>query len=166
MEKRIKILVMDVDGTLTDGKIYIGNSGEIVKVFDVKDGYGIRNILSSADIIPVVITGRKSQIVERRCSELEIKEIYQGVAEKNLLLAQILERYGFNYRNVAYMGDDLNDLPCMLAVKEGKGVVGCPADAVKEVIRIADYVSLKNGGDGAVREFIEWLIEEKQEYLI
>ena len=79
---KIKMLVMDVDGTLTDGRIYMGADGEVMKAFDVRDGYGIKHILPKHDIIPVIITGRRSAIVERRCAELDITELYQGVADK------------------------------------------------------------------------------------
>lgn len=161
MLKIIKYLVMDVDGTLTDGKIYIGNSGEMMKAFDVKDGYAIREILPLFNIKPVIITGRKSEILEKRCRELEITELYQGVREKKALLQQLVEKYGCGFENVAYIGDDLNDLECMLAVKEKKGLVGCPADAVKEVKDIADFISYRKGGNGAVREFIEWITDKK-----
>lgn len=159
MEEEIRFLVMDVDGTLTDGKIFMTHSGELLKVFDVKDGYGIHKLLSSANIIPVVITGRKSEIVEQRCRELGIKEIYQGIQEKKDVLDWLLAKENCQYNKVAYIGDDLNDWSCMVAVREGKGLVGCPADASKEIIEMADFISSKSGGNGAVREFIEWIIK-------
>lgn len=146
---------MDVDGTLTDGKIYMSDLGECCKAFHVKDGYGIREILSSNHMIPVIITGRESQIVENRCRELGISEIYQGVYDK----LYVLKKVTANLKEVAYIGDDLNDLSCMKAVKKAGGMVGCPADAVKEVSKVADFTTKHNGGDGAVREFIEWLID-------
>lgn len=155
---KIKYLVMDVDGTLTDGKIYIGDKGEAFKAFHVKDGYGIHDIAISAGICPVIITGRSSQILENRCRELGIISFYQGITDKAKKLDEFLT--GELYARVAYIGDDINDISCMLAVKEGGGLVGCPADAVKRVKAIADFISTKNGGDGAVREFIEWLIEQ------
>lgn len=151
----IKYLVMDVDGTLTDGKIYMGNDGEMVKAFSIKDGCGICDILVPAGITPVIITGRRSKIVENRCAEIGIKEIYQGVSNKYGKLLSITD----DLSAVAYVGDDINDLSCMRPIKDAGGKVGCPADAVHQVKEIADFVSLKNGGDGAVREFIEWLIK-------
>ena len=150
----IKYLVMDVDGTLTDGKIYIGSKGEMMKAFDIKDGYGIHDIAMPFGIVPVIITGRKSEIVQRRCDELGIKEVHQGVKDK---LAKLREVTG-DLSSVAYIGDDLNDIPCMEAVKGAGGVVGCPFDAVRKVRDTAVFVSSHNGGDGAVREFIEYLI--------
>mgnify|MGYP003305250283 CR=1 FL=1 len=158
---KIKILVMDVDGTLTDGKIYMGNAGEVYKVFNIKDGCGIRDILLPTKITPIIITGRNSLIVERRCKELDIHEIYQGVKNKIDVLMELLINKQIKLENVAYIGDDINDLPCMKIIKEAGGVIGCPADATKEVIEIADFVSLKDGGDGAVREYIEWILENK-----
>ena len=156
--KQIKYLVMDVDGTLTDGKIYMGNEGELCKAFDIKDGCGIHDIAIPAGIIPVIITGRTSKILENRCKEIGISEIHQGVSNKIAELDKILQGQGYN--TVAYIGDDINDLSCMVPIKEAGGLVGCPADAAKKVIEIADFVSSKCGGDGAVREFIEWIVEE------
>lgn len=157
--KKIKYLVMDVDGTLTDGKIYMGNDGEIMKVFNVKDGCGIHDILIPSGIIPVIITGRNSRILENRCKELGISRLYQGIGDKLTLLKQILEEEENEMSSVAYIGDDINDLKCMIQVKKEGGIVGCPADAIDNVVSIADFVSVHNGGDGAVREFIEWIVE-------
>ncbi len=157
---RISMLVLDVDGTMNDGKIYISDVGESFKCFDIKDGYGIYRLLPDNGISPVVITGRKSMIVVNRCRELGIKDIYQGCLDKRELLLNIAKNKGMEVKDgiingCAYIGDDLIDLPAM-GVSE---IVGCPANAVSEVKIIADFISTKNGGDGAVREFIEWLIE-------
>lgn len=153
----VKYLVMDVDGTLTDGKIYMGNDGEAMKAFNIKDGRGIYDILIPAGITPVIITGRNSRIVENRCGELEIKEIHQGVSSKIEKLLTITD----NLFSVAYIGDDINDLSCMPPVKEAGGIIGCPKDAVKKVWKLADYVANHNSGDGVVRDFIEWIINRK-----
>ncbi len=151
----IKYIVMDVDGTLTDGKIYMSPSGEAMKAFNIKDGYGIHNILPVKSITPVIITGRSSSIVTNRCIELGIDIVYQGVSDKVGKLMEITDALD----TVAYIGDDSNDSPCMKAVKAAGGVVGCPADATSEIKSIADYVAAHNGGEGAVRDFIEWLVE-------
>lgn len=151
----IKYLVMDVDGTLTDGKIYMSAFGEAIKAFNIKDGCGIHDILIPAGIIPVIITGRTSDIVLNRCKELGIEEVFQGVSDKIGKLKEITE----DLKCVAYIGDDINDLSCMIAIKEAGGLVGCPADAVERVREIADYVAINNGGDGAVRAFIEWIFK-------
>lgn len=150
----IKYLVMDVDGTLTDGKVYIGNGGEAVKAFSIRDGYGILDLAIPAGIVPAIITGRTSKIVENRCRELGIEWVYQGVKDKLGVLRAITG----NLSSVAYIGDDLNDLPAMREVKAAGGIVGCPGNAEKAVAGISDFVSSHDGGDGAVREFIEWLI--------
>lgn len=151
----IKYLVMDVDGTLTDGKIYMGNDGEVMKAFDIKDGCGIHDILIPAGIAPVIITGRSSKILENRCKELGITNLHQGIRNKIEKLLTITTDLSM----VAYIGDDINDLSCMEPIKEAGGLVGCPADAVQKVVDLADFVSKRNGGNGAVREFIEWIVE-------
>lgn len=149
---KIKVLVMDVDGTLTDGKIHISDEGEVFKSFNVKDGYGIAN-LYKIDILPVIITGRKSKIVEYRAKELNIKEIYQGVHNKVDKLKYICEKYKISLKEVAYIGDDINDLECMKIC----GISACPNDAAEEVLDSVDYICEKKGGEGAVREFINFI---------
>lgn len=150
---KIKMLVMDVDGTLTDGRIYIGNDGEVFKAFDVKDGYAIAN-LHKVGILPVIITGRKSDIVQQRAKELKILEVHQGEEDKVIRLREIAKRKGILLEEVAYIGDDLNDLSCM----EVCGISACPRDAVDEILNKVDYVCKNDGGRGAVREFIEFII--------
>lgn len=157
MNHRIKLLVLDIDGTMTDGKIYMGPEGEICKAFHVRDGYGLHDLLPSASIEPVVITGRSSRIVQKRCEELGISSVHQGVTDKAFVLRELLEKKHLSYAQAAYMGDDLNDIHCMENVKQGGGFVGCPADAVLPVKELADYICSANGGDGAVREFIDWM---------
>lgn len=165
MNGKIKLLVMDVDGTLTDGKIYMGNDGELMKAFNIKDGYGIHDILIPAGIIPVIITGRESKILMNRCKEIGIIDIHQSIYNKIEKLSELLRTYSkkngtpYSYESVAYIGDDINDLPVMELIKASGGLVGCPADAVKKVVDTADFISTRNGGDGAVRDFIEFLTE-------
>lgn len=151
----IKMLIMDVDGTLTDGGIYMGETGEIAKRFDVKDGYGIHNILKQHNIVPVIITGRKSQILENRCRELEINDIVQDCSDKVCACKNILEKYSLDYTEVAYIGDDLNDYEVMNLV----GLRGCPADAAKKIKEISNFVAKSCGGHGAVRDFIDWIVD-------
>lgn len=158
---KIRFLVMDVDGTLTDGKIYMGANGELMKAFNIKDGAGIHDILIPNGITPVIITGRNSEIVKMRCKELGIKEVYQGVLNKAEQLINLLEKNSISFDDIAYIGDDINDLPCMNLVKQGGGLIGCPADAVDDVKQNSDYVSFRNGGDGAVRDFIEYIVMKK-----
>ena len=157
LRKTIKYFVMDVDGTLTDGKIYMGHNGEIFKAFNVKDGYGIRNILIPSGIVPIIITGRNSDILKKRCEELGISRLYQGILNKQEVLLDIVSEELLN--TVAYIGDDMNDFACMNLIKNAGGSVACPADAVKKIIEISDFVCEKRGGDGVIREYIEWLME-------
>ncbi len=158
--KKLKYLVMDVDGTMTNGKIYMGKNGEVMKAFDVKDGYAISHLLIQHDIVPIVITGRVSDIVEQRCNELGVFEVHQGCQNKKDILLDIIDKYGeINNNSIllgcAYIGDDLTDIPAMLISE----LSGCPADACDEVKKIVTYVCKKNGGEGAIREFIEWLLK-------
>ena len=157
----IKYLILDVDGTLTDGKIYIGPSGEAMKAFSVKDGYVFKYILQPKNIIPIVITARSSDIVKHRCDELGIREIHQGAHDKKETLLNIVGEK--NLANCAYFGDDILDLNCMLPIKEHGGIIGCPHDAVNEVVQISDYVCSHNAGEGALREFVEWLVKDCSE---
>lgn len=151
--KAIKILVMDVDGTLTDGSVNIGENGELYKKFNIKDGYGITHVLKNKEILPVIITGRTSTILQIRCRELKIQHLYQGIEDKEEFLAQLLEKLGVTYENVAYIGDDLNDLECI----KKSALSSCPSDGVEYLKEIVDYVTNSRGGYGAVREFIDWL---------
>lgn len=150
---KIKLLVMDVDGTLTDGRIYIGSQGELMKAFDVRDGYAIAQILPTIGIEPVIITGRSSEIVQQRAKELKIKLLYQSVSDKLGQLRQIAEEKGITRNEIAYIGDDVNDLDCI----QYSAYTACPADAVPEVQEAVNYICKHNGGRGAVREFIDFL---------
>ena len=160
----IKFLVLDVDGTLTDGKIYMGADGELLKAFDVKDGYGIAVLLPKAGIMPVIITSRVSAIVTNRCRELGVTEVHQGCRDKAQTLRKLLQDFSardgceYGMGNVACVGDDIPDLECMALVRQAGGFAACPADAVDVVRAAAGFVSSRNGGDGAVREVIEKLV--------
>lgn len=149
---------MDVDGTLTNGKIYIASSGELFKAFDVKDGFAIANILPQYNITPIIITGRFSHIVEQRCKELGITAVFQGVSDKKETLIKYCADINIDLSQVAYIGDDINDLESMKICS----LCGCPSDAVDEIKKQCEFISKKPGGDGAVREFIEWIVERGQ----
>ncbi len=151
--KKIKVFIMDVDGTMTDGKIYMGTSGEIFKAFNVKDGYGIHEILPENGVTTVILTGRTSEIVFNRAKELEIGIVLQNVKDKSKAMLELTEKLQCEREEMAYIGDDVMDIGAM---KEC-GIAGCPNDAVKEVKEICKYICKKEGGAGAVREFIEWL---------
>ena len=150
---KIKLLIMDVDGTLTDGRIYVGAQGEVMKAFDVRDGYAIAHVLPVHGIVPVIITGRSSEIVAQRAKELKITELYQGVADKLPLLREIAARYGLEPEEIAYIGDDLNDWECLKYC----GVTGCPQDAEDAIKEIVSFVAPRDGGKGAVRDFIHYI---------
>lgn len=152
----IKMLVMDVDGTLTDGHIYVSAEGEFMKAFHVQDGYAIAHILPEKGIIPVIITGRSSQILEKRAAELKITHLHQGITDKLSKLKEIAAELNISAEEIAYIGDDINDLPCI----SWCGVTGCPADAVPEVRNTVGYVCNRDGGRGAVREFVDKLKAE------
>lgn len=153
---KIKLLVMDVDGTMTDGKIYMGPQGEAMKAFHVKDGYAIAHMLPELGITPVIITGRSSEIVSTRARELGITELYQGISDKLAQLQAVAEKYDATPEEVAYIGDDLNDLTCIRYC----GVTACPVDAVQPVLDAVNYICSHAGGNGAVREFIEHIAAE------
>ena len=160
------MLIMDVDGTLTDGKVYIASTGELFKAFDVKDGLAIKELLPEYSIIPVIITGRTSSILQKRCQELNIQLLLQGISDKRNALESLLQDFRKKRREIliseiAYIGDDINDFDCMQYIKNAGGIIGCPNDAVLKIKDIADYISSKNGGDGAVREFVEWILALK-----
>ncbi|OZG56942.1 3-deoxy-D-manno-octulosonate 8-phosphate phosphatase [Bifidobacterium tissieri] len=154
----IRLLVMDVDGTLTDGRICIGPDGEMMKTFNCKDGYGIKHLLPEAGITPMIITGRESRILERRAAELGVTELHQGIHDKLPLLRRLMDERGLTSAEVSYIGDDLNDLEAIRFV----GLSGCPADSAQGIIDVVDYVCRRDGGRGAVREFIEHMIRLNQ----
>lgn len=156
----IKYLIMDVDGTLTDGKIYMSATGEMIKAFNIKDGYGIHDLLIPSGVIPVIITGRESAILEKRCKELGVNMVFQNISNKLALLKSVA--IFNNLENVAYIGDDDNDLPCMMEIKKAGGIIGCPGDASKKIKKVVNFVSSMDGGAGAVRDFIEWILEKNK----
>ena len=155
--QNLKLFVMDVDGTLTDGKIHIGPNGEVMKSFNVKDGYGIAQILPKHNVIPVIITGRESEIVKFRANELNIKYLFQGVSDKLSLLKSLSQQLNVNPEEIAYIGDDLNDLDCI----DYCGITACPNDSVSQVLSTVDYIAAENGGNGAVRDFIDYLFDNE-----
>jgi 3-deoxy-D-manno-octulosonate 8-phosphate phosphatase (KDO 8-P phosphatase) len=149
----VKMFGMDVDGVLTDGGIYYGDGGVEVKRFHVHDGMGIA-LLGKAGVVPFVITGRTSEAVRRRCLELGVSEIHQGVESKLACLRTIVARYGVGLGDVAFVADDLPDLEILLRV----GFPIAVANARDEVRRAAKLVTSAAGGNGAVREAIEWAL--------
>lgn len=155
--KNVKVFIMDVDGTMTDGKIYMGASGELFKVFDIKDGYGIHEILPKSGVATAIVTAKESVIVANRAKQLEINYVYQNISDKLAVLKDISDKCKCDASEFAYIGDDMLDLEAMKAC----GVSGCPANAVDDVKKQATHVCKSEGGAGAVREFIEWLDTNK-----
>lgn len=153
---RIRLFVMDVDGTLTDGTIAYDENGTEWKSFHARDGAGIR-ILALAGVTPAILSGRRSAVVLRRAKELGIEEVVQGSLDKGAALRALRERLGVPAAEVAYMGDDLTDLPPL----RDAGFSAAPADAAEEVRGSVDYVCALPGGRGAVREAIEALLKRE-----
>lgn len=151
--QKIKLLALDVDGVLTDGTIYISPAGEVFKGFNAKDGMGISCALRN-NLQIAVITGRQSPIVERRCEELGIKLFMQGVKDKRLALQKMAQELGLTREEIAYIGDDLNDIPAFKA----SGLNFVPADGSIEVLAVADIITKAKGGCGAVREAITMIL--------
>lgn len=156
---KIKLLALDVDGVLTDGTINIGDNGELFKGFNAKDGLGISCALRSGLNI-AIITGRKSEIIHKRAGELGITLLCEGVKDKYAELVRLTEEMDFTQEQVAYMGDDLNDLPAFRAA----GFSFAPQDAASEVIANADCVVAKDGGRGAVRTAVEMILKAQNKW--
>ncbi|MGN0974770.1 MAG: KdsC family phosphatase [Gemmiger sp.] len=151
----IKLLVLDVDGTLTDGGIYYDSTGNELKKFTVQDGAGL--VLARAAGIRVMIcTGRECEAVRRRAADLKLDYVYQNVGRKAEFLGRFLAEQGLAKEEVAYCGDDLNDLAAMALC----GFVACPANAAPEVAAIADYRCPQKGGEGAVRGAVEKILKD------
>jgi 3-deoxy-D-manno-octulosonate 8-phosphate phosphatase (KDO 8-P phosphatase) len=132
-----------------------------MKAFSIKDGYVINFILKPANIVPIVITARNSSIVKKRCEELGIKEVYQGKLDKLTTLKEIIGEDSLGA--CAYFGDDILDLSCMTTIKQAGGIVACPADSALEVKSVVHYLCSSKAGDGALREFVEWLVSNKED---
>lgn len=155
MEKaaKIRLLICDVDGVMSDGLIYQGNSGEELKAFNVRDGYGIRCLLTSG-LEVAIITGRKAKLLEDRANTLGITHLYQGQSDKLLAYRELLDKLAVRPGEVAYIGDDLIDWPVMAEV----GLSAAVADAHPLLLPKADYVTQIAGGRGAVRELCDLIL--------
>jgi len=151
----IELLVLDIDGTMTDGSIIYSNNGDELKAFDVKDGLAVASWTKKLGKKAAVITGRKSIIVEKRAKELGMTHIFQGVDDKDRVLKEILEKEGLVWDQVAAIGDDLNDLKMLKKVS----LSFAPNNAVEYIKKSVNIVCSKNGGEGAVREMIEYILD-------
>jgi 3-deoxy-D-manno-octulosonate 8-phosphate phosphatase (KDO 8-P phosphatase) len=149
----IQLLILDVDGVLTDGMLYYTSEGEAMKTFYTQDGLGLR-MLQAMGIHVAIITGRTSGIVQKRAEELGIARVYQGQVNKVAAFKDCIAHFNVPLAAVAYMGDDVNDLPLMKKV----GLAAAPPNAVPEVLEIADIVTTRKGGKGAVREIVNHIL--------
>ena len=147
---KIKMVAFDVDGVMTDGSLTFDENGVDYKTFNAKDGQGIVN-LKNAGIITAIITARENGTVKHRFENLGMTRLFQGQKDKLKAMKQLLEDYNLDFSQVAYMGDDLPDIPVIKEV----GLGCCPNDAVDEVKEVATFISTKNGGRGAVREMCD-----------
>ena len=152
--RNIKLLVLDVDGVLTDGRLWYGNSGEELKAFNIHDGLGIK-LLQRAGVDVAIITGKTSQLVTRRGTELGIKHIVQGREDKLIALRALATELNLALEKIAYVGDDLPDLSAIAAVGLGIAV----ANAMPYVAQHAAYKTVRSGGDGAVREICDLILQ-------
>lgn len=152
----IKLIVLDVDGTMTDSRITYSENGDEIKSFNVKDGLAIASWRKLGRQV-AIITGRSSAIVARRAKELRIEHFYQGIHNKKEVLESLMEKLDLTMENVAAIGDDLNDLQMLKAVE----ISFVPRDASAYVDKMANVILTKRGGDGAVREMIEYLIKKE-----
>jgi 3-deoxy-D-manno-octulosonate 8-phosphate phosphatase (KDO 8-P phosphatase) len=157
--KSVKLLMLDVDGVLTDGKIIYNDRGEEIKAFNVRDGHGLK-LLMRAGIEIALITGRKSKVVLHRARDLGIKKVYQGVINKIEIYEKILKEKKLKDINVGFVGDDLVDIPVLKRV----GFSAAVGDAIPEVKKVVDYVASKKGGEGAVREICELLLKVQNKW--
>lgn len=156
---KIKLIVLDCDGVLTDGKIIYNDDQIEAKNFHSHDGLGAK-ILSFSDIQIAVVTGRKSRILEKRCQDLNITILKQLVTNKRKCVQDILSDLNLNWDNVAYMGDDWNDWPAM----KNTLLKTAPANAVDDLKSKVDWVSAKNGGEGCVRDLINYILKKQGIY--
>ena len=151
--KCVRLFATDVDGVLTDGGMYYSESGDELKKFNTRDGMGIK-LLQRAGLITALITMEETKLVMRRAEKLAIPEVHQGARDKLAILRALATRHGLTLEEMAYIGDDVNDVEALKAV----GFSAAPADAMLPVLKVVDYVCHKSGGDGAVREVADLIL--------
>lgn len=154
--KKISLLILDVDGVLTDGQLLFSDQGEAMKVFNTQDGLGI-SAANQAGLKTAIITGRETEMVRRRGAELNITDVFQGAQDKLQAYHQLLHKYSLQPDQVAYIGDDINDLAVMTRV----GLACAVANAVADVKKRAHFITTRQGGQGAVREVIELILRSQ-----
>ncbi len=159
LARKVKLLIMDVDGTLSDGRFFVLPDGKTIKSFDVKDGTGVF-FANLAGIKTAIITGKSSEAVKRRAEELNITDYYEGIFNKTIPFYELLEKYDLKKEEVAYIGDDIGDAEVM-------GMVGFSAavgDAHPLIKRISHYIAKRYGGRGAVREVIDFILDAQEKW--
>ena len=152
--KKIKLVLTDNDGVLTDTGVYYSPKGEEFKRFSIRDGMGVERLLNEVNIETGIITGETSGSVKKRAEKLKITELHLGIKEKHIILDNILNNRNLLAENVAYIGDDYNDLEIIKLV----GLSACPNDAMPAIKELADFICTNKGGNGAFRDFAELLI--------
>jgi len=152
---RIKLVLTDVDGVLTDNGVYYGESGEVMKRFSIRDGMGVERLRKLCEIDTGIVTGELSPSVARRAEKLQITHLYLGVKDKLTRLNQMMLAHELSWEEIAFIGDDVNDLEVLARA----GLSACPSDAMAEVRAIVDYQCRERGGYGAFREFAEYIIQ-------
>jgi len=157
--RKIKMIIMDVDGTLTDGSLLLLPDGEELKSYNVKDGTGVL-LARMAGLKTGIITGKISSSLKKRAEKLKIMEVYEGVLDKKKVLLEILEKNKLNPEHIAYIGDDVGDLEVIKSV----GLAGAVADAHPEIKKHSHFICCNPGGKGAVREFIEFILEAQNKW--
>jgi N-acylneuraminate cytidylyltransferase len=153
----VRLLCVDVDGVLTDAGMYYGPDGEVLKKFNTRDGMGLARV-REAGVAVAIISGEDSAIVHARAAKLNIDDVFCNVSNKRIVIDELCTKYGLSLEQVAFVGDDLNDLTALECV----GLACAVADAAETVQKIAHYVTERRGGDGAVREICELLIAANQ----
>jgi len=156
--REIRLFATDVDGVLTDAGMYYSESGDEWKKFNTRDGMGIK-LLQKAGLITAIVTQERTRLVARRAEKLGIPELHQGVMDKLSVIRDMAARHGISLQQIAYIGDDVNDLEALKAV----GLSAAPADSLPQVLESVDYVCTLKGGEGAVRELVELILQSRVE---
>ncbi len=156
---KIKALVFDVDGVMTNGQLQLTEEGQYLRTFHIRDGYALRKAIEEGLKI-AIISGGKSEGINRRLKDLGVTDIYLGIHDKLPVLMEWVARHEIKIEELAYMGDDILDLPCMLYAH----IKACPYDAAPEIKAIANYYTLRKGGEGCVRELIEHVLKTQNHW--
>lgn len=155
--QKIQLVLTDVDGVLTDTGVYYSDAGESMKRFSIRDGMGVERLRQIADVETGIVTGEKSASIKKRADKLQIAELHLGIEKKAGVLEEIMLRTSLSAEQIAYIGDDMNDIEIIKSV----GLSACPCDAFPAVKKLVDFICCSRGGQGAFREFAEFIIASK-----